>query len=346
MTNKTMAKTSTAREKTGAQESRREKKALTGAELAKLVEQLEATGDFRVLKRLVPLPLLRGQSRSGLRCAIILDTETTGLLLPTSSGDMPPSEVVSIGMVAVAYDPVDGDIKGAIGRFHKLREPSHPIPEAATKIHGITNEDVRGCTITAVEVADWIALTTAAVQDDIQFGSRDEEKLPLIVAHNAGFDRPMVEALCPDIFPHLPWACSHKQVPWSDHGFEGTKLAYLAMHAGLFYGARHSALADADAVVELLRQRLGERSAMAILREAARQDTSRLYVTTSYDPRTIADLKARGYRWSPGETGRPRAWFWEGAEGLGAEREYLEAARLRQIEIVRIDAFDRFSRRS
>ncbi len=135
-------------------------------------------------------------------------------------------------------------------------------------------------------------------------------------------------------------------MPWADHGYEGTKLAYLAMHAGLFYGARHSALADADAVVELLRQRFGERSAMAILREAARQDTSRIYVTTSYDPKTIADLKSRGYRWSPGESGRPRAWYWEGAEGLDAELAYLDAAGFRQTEIKSIDAFDRFSWRS
>ena len=176
---------------------------------------------------------------------------------------------------------------------------------AATKIHGITNEDVRGCTITAAEIAEWIALTTAAVQDGVEFGSCNEDKLPLIAAHNAGFDRPMVEALFPEIFAHLPWACSHTQVPWADHGYEGTKLAYLAMHAGLFYDARHSALADADAVVELLRQRLGERSAMAILRDAARQDTSRIYVTTSYDPKIIAELKARGYRWSPGDVGPP-----------------------------------------
>ena len=249
-------------------------------------------------------------------------------------------------MVAVAYDPADGDIKGVIGRFHKLREPSHPIPVAATKIHGITNEDVRGCTITAAEIAEWIALTTAAVQDDVEFGSRDEDKLPLIAAHNAAFDRPIVEALFPDIFAHLPWACSHRQVSWADHGYEGTKLCYLAMHAGLFYGARHSALADADAVVELLRQRLGERSAMAILRDAARQDTSRIYVTTSYDPKTIADLKARGYRWSPGESVRPRAWYWEGTEGLDAELGYLNAAGLRRTEIKSIDAFDRFSWRS
>ena len=322
------------------------KRKLTTAEFAALVATLEATGDYRVLQRLMPLPFLRGQCLSGLRCAIILDTETTGLVLPGSSGQMPVSEVVSIGMVAVAYDPADGDIKGAIGRFHKLREPSHPIPEAATKIHGITNEDVRGCTITAAEIAEWITLTTAAVQDDVEFGSRDEDKLPLIAAHHAGYDRPMVEALFPDIFPHLPWACSHTQVPWADHGYEGTKLCYLAMHAGLFYGARHSALADADAVVELLRQRLGERSAMAILRDAARQDTSRIYVTTSYDPKTIADLKARGYRWSPGEAGRPRAWYWEGAKGLDAELGYLEAEGLRRIEVKSIDAFDRFSRRS
>ncbi len=322
------------------------KRKLTTSELAALVATLEATGDYRVLQRLVPLPLLRGQSRSGLRCAIILDSETTGLVLPGSSGDRPPSEVVSIGMVGIAYDPADGDIKGAIGRFHRLRQPSYPIPDAATRVHGITNEDVQGCTITAVEVAEWIALTIAAVQDNVEFGSRDEQKLPLIVAHNAGFDRPMVEALFPDIFPHLPWACSHRQVPWADHGYEGTKLAYLAMHAGLFYGARHSALADADAVVELLRQRLGERSAMAILREAARRDTSRIYVTTSYDPNTIANLKARGYRWSSGEAGRPRAWYWEGAEGTEVELAYLDAARLGRIELKSIDAFDRFSCRS
>ena len=318
----------------------------TTAELAALVATLEATGDYRVLQRLVPLPLLRGQSRPGLRCAIILDTETTGLVLPGSKGDMPPSEVVSIGMVAVAYDPADGDIKGAIGRFHKLREPSHPIPEAATKIHGITNEDVRGCTITAIEIAEWIALTTAAVQDNVQFGSRDEEKLPLIAAHHAAFDRPMVEALFPDIFPQLPWACSHTQVPWADHGYEGTKLCYLAMHAGLFYGSRHSALADADAVVELLRQCLGERSALSLLRDAARQDTYRIYVTTPYDPKTIADFKARGYRWSPGESGCPRAWYWEGAEGLDAELGFLDAEGFRRIEVKSIDAFDRFSWRS
>ena len=322
------------------------KKSLTTAELAALVATLEATGNYRVLQRLTPLPLLRGQSRCGLRCAIILDTESTGLVLPGSSGDVPPSEVVSIGMVGVAYDPADGDIRGAIGRFHKLREPSHPIPQAATKVHGITDEDVRGCTITAAEIAEWIALTTAAVQDDVQFGSRDETRLPLIVAHNATYDRTMTEALFPDIFPHLPWACSHRQVPWADHGYEGTKLAYLAMHAGLFYGARHSALADADAVVELLRQRMGERSAMAILREAARQDTSRIYVTTLYDPKIIADLKSRGYRWSPGESGRPRAWYWEGTEGLDAEFRYLDAAGLRQTEVKSIDAFDRFSWRS
>lgn len=211
-------------------------RSLSAVETAALVTSLEATGNFRVLRRLVPLPLLRGQSRSGLRCAIVLDTEATGLILPVGarprpvasnqpgdsrekSGDptsrdlqpsknvAPPSELISLGMVAVAYDPADGEIKGAIGRFHRLREPSHPIPEAATRIHGIRNEDVRGCTITATEIAEWIAMTTSAVQGGVEFGSRDEERLPLIVAHNAAFDRPMVEALFPEPFIDLPWAC-------------------------------------------------------------------------------------------------------------------------------------------
>ena len=320
---------------------------LSAAEIAALVTRLEATGDHRVLRRLVPLPLHRCGKNDGLRCAIVADTETTGVVLPgTGPVGNAPSEIVSLGMVAFAYDPVDGEIKGSIGRFHAYREPSHPIPPAATKIHGITDDYVRGRKIEEHEVADFIAMSAAAVQDGVVFGSRDEEQLPLIIAHNARFDRHTMEHHFPDVVTDLPWACSQTQVPWSEHGYEGVKLFYLGVHAGFFYGARHSALADADAVVELLRQRLGERTAMARLREAARQVTTRIYVKTSYKVDVIADLKARGYRWSPGDQGRPRAWFWEGANGIDVELAYLEKVGHENIEKVYLDCFDRFSRRT
>ena len=320
---------------------------LSAAEIAALVTALAATGDHRVLRRLVPLPLHRCGKDDGLRCAIVVDTETTGTMLPgTEPAGTAPSEIVALGMVAFAFDPVDGEIKGSIGRFHAYREPSHPIPPAATKIHGITDDDVRGRRIGQHEVADFIAMSAAAVQDGVVFGSRAEEQLPLIIAHNARFDRHMMEHYFPDVVTDLPWTCSQTQVPWAEYGYEGVKLFYLGVHAGFFYGARHSALADADAVVELLRQKLGGRTAMARLREAARQDTIRIYVTTSYNADVIASLKARGYRWSPGAQGRSRAWFWEGAEGCDAELAYLNSARHKNIEVIRVDCFDRFSVRS
>ena len=66
---------------------------------------------------------------------------------------------------------------------------------------------------------------------------------------------------------------------------------------------------------------------MVLLREAARQDTSGIYVTTFYDPKIIADLKGRGYRWSPGEAGRPRACYLEGNGDCDTELTYFDATR-------------------
>ena len=197
-------------------------KSLADAEIEALVAELETRGGTKVLHELVPLPFHRHGPHDGLRCAIIVDTETTGLVMPLvgpsepkrETNAAPHAEIVSLAMVAIAYDPDDGVIKGAIGRFHAFNEPSHPIPPAATAIHGITDDDVRGKTISALEVAEFISLSAASVQSGVMFGSRDEAKLPLVIAHNARFDRRMLEHHFPSIFPDLPWACSQTQVPW------------------------------------------------------------------------------------------------------------------------------------
>ena len=321
-------------------------KALTEAEAVALVAELEKREGFRVLQELKPLPLHRCGPCNALRCAIVVDTESTGLVMPGTPGAV-PSEMVSLAMVAIAFDPTDGDIKGAIGRFHRFQEPSHPIPLAATKVHGITDDMVKGARITDQDVAEFIALSAASVQDDVVFGSRDEAKLPLIVAHNASFDRQLLEYHFPTIFPDLPWACSQSQIPWSEHGYEGTKLFYLAFKAAFYFGQRHSALADADAVVELLRQLLGDRKAMSVLREAAQKPVHRLSIVTRYDPAIIAALKERGYRWNAGG-GLAKAWSWQGDdEGLADEIKFLDQAGFGETrDIKTLGCFDRFSRRA
>ena len=57
---------------------------------------LEATGDYRVLRRLQPRPVIVSRLPcEGEKIAIILDTETTGL-------DHTRDEVIELGMVAFA----------------------------------------------------------------------------------------------------------------------------------------------------------------------------------------------------------------------------------------------------
>ena len=49
-------------------------------------------------------------------------------------------------------------IKGSIGRLQDFRERSRPIPPAATMIHGVADDNVRGCRIEARQVVKFIAL--------------------------------------------------------------------------------------------------------------------------------------------------------------------------------------------
>jgi DNA polymerase III epsilon subunit-like protein len=162
---------------------------------------LEATGNYRVLRRLQPCPIVvSGGPRQGEKIAIIIDTGTTGL-------DHTRDEVIELGMGAFVYDE-EGRIGNLIGKFNSLREPSVPISLEITRLTGITPEMVAG------QVLD-----LAAVERFI-------EAADLIIAHNARFDRPFCERLSKG-FQVKAWACSHSELAWSGFGFEGSKLGYL-----------------------------------------------------------------------------------------------------------------------
>lgn len=75
----------------------------------------------------------------------------------------------------------------------------------------------------------------------------------LVIAHNAGFDRPFCEAFSP-IFCNKAWACSVSEVDWSARGFEGSKLGYLIGQSGYFHDG-HRAVDDCFALLEVLGQR-------------------------------------------------------------------------------------------
>jgi DNA polymerase-3 subunit epsilon len=286
------------------------------------IAALEATGDYRVLRRLKPRPFIHRPDGSPTKLGLFLDLETTGL-------DAAKDEIIEIAMVPFNYG-LDGRIFEIGKPFQRLRQPSNPIPPEITELTGITDAMVAGQVIDPAEVTAFAAPAA------------------LIVAHNAAFDRGFAERFC-ETFTTKPWACSMSQVPWAAEGFDGTKLSYLLAGCGLFHGA-HRAADDCLAAIEILARPLLKSGSLAFakLLEEARKPTCRIWAENS--PYDLKDqLKARGYRWNGDANGKPRAWYTDlPKDQVEAELQYLRSEiyqRNVQPRIVEMDAYDRFSDR-
>ena len=139
------------------------------------------------------------------------------------------------------------------------------------------------------------------------------------------------------------------QALWAEHGYEGVKLAYLLMSAGLFHGS-HRALDDCHAALTLLARPLGDtgRTALAHVLDEAGRTSWRLRAAGA--PYAHKDwLRSRGYRWNNGEDGQLRAWFIDLAEeAVDAEVEAQRAEVFGpawEPEITPVTALSRFSDR-
>jgi DNA polymerase-3 subunit epsilon len=284
---------------------------------------LQATGAYRVLRRIAPLPLNTQESRDQTRVGIFLDLETTGL-------DPIRDEIIEFGMVPFVYT-LDGRILGTLPVFSRLREPSQPIPPEITALTGITQEMVTGKTIPPEEIARFVA------------------QAALIVAHNARFDRLFAERFW-EGFSTRPWACSMEDVPWQAEGFEGRSLGYLVMQAGWFFDG-HRAVDDCLAGVTLLTTHLPKTQtpALSALLQEARQPRWQIWAENA--PFDLKEkLKARGYRWNDGTDGRPKAWFTEVSQAQKEDELHFLKTEiyLREVALLtrEVTAWDRFSVRA
>ena len=239
-----------------------------------LAQQLEQHPDYKVLRRLTPQHLITPELAGQKMCkGVVLDTETTGF-------DVENDRVIELGMLLFEFDPVSGAIHQVLEVFDELEDPGFEIPPASIAVHHITDDMVRGKRIDDARVASFL------------------KNVDVVIAHNASFDRPFVEARWP-VFETLNWGCSIKDIDWREEGFGSAKLEYLLSTQGYFYEA-HRAETDCWALIALLNQVLpqSQQTALLALLEKLNQAQQKVYAINS--PFETKDmLKARGYRWSP-----------------------------------------------
>ncbi|WP_247459248.1 3'-5' exonuclease [Bradyrhizobium sp. 62] len=279
---------------------------------------LEATGNYKILRRLVPRTA-EPRPTAG-RIGLIIDLETTGL-------DTTRNEVLEIAAIKFGY--ADDRVSSIIGTVQGFQQPSAPIDPAITALTGITDAMVEGHHIDSASLEQFVSDTH------------------IIIAHNAAFDRKVAERHWP-FFANCHWACSATGIDWKAHGLSGARLAYLLSEYGLFHDA-HRALDDCRAVLEILALDLPgtELSGLAALLDRARRPQHRVWADGA--PFALKDtLKQRGYRWNDGTDGRPKAWYVD-VDAVDAELNYLrkEIYRRDDSDIVwrTITSLDRFSTR-
>jgi DNA polymerase-3 subunit epsilon len=284
--------------------------------------QLEASGRYRVLRRLDLAACLTDRDGSPTRLGMFLDIESTGL-------DPLICEPIELAILPFEYQ-LDGAIVAIHPPFHQFNEPLAPIPSEITKITGITNDMVAGQRIDTATVDNFI--NNAAI----------------VVAHNAAFDRPIAE-LISAAFVAKPWACTMSDVDWKAEGFESRRLGELLAAFGLFFEA-HRASDDCEAGVALLAQKAPRsgRRVLETLLATARKPCWRIFaVEAPYDAR--ASLRQRGYRWNATPEFGPRSW-WIDLEMKRVEPElrFLEDEifqRPQNLPMQEINAYNRYSSR-
>lgn len=287
-----------------------------------MAAMLDAHPDYRVIRRLAPALRFDRTPQGPLIRVAVLDTETTGL-------DQSRDKIIELAILCVDVDTMTGLPVGDVTVYDALEDPGIPISKEIQAITGITDEMVH-----AQRLDD--ARITAMLAD-----------VDLVIAHNAGFDRPFCEARIP-AFTRLPWGCSIAGIDWKKEGYGSAKLEFLAMQMGWFYEA-HRAEVDCHALLAVLGEPLPVtgQNGMAKIIAASEHPSYRLQANGApFDAKDI--LKARAYRWNADQ----KVWHTRLSDEaqLAAELQWLKTAvyngRAARVQVEKLDALVSYSNRA
>ena len=279
--------------------------------------------DWKLIRKLHLPQKYNDASSEEVKKGIVLDVEATGLSIGYD-------DVIQLALLPFEYEVSSGKIIN-INKdkaFNSMREPRVPISEEASLITGITNEMVLNKTIDSKSVENIINETD------------------LVIAHNASYDRPMVEQHW-DCFKNVSWACTFKSINWLEEGFSSAKLELLGINYGWFYEG-HDAFNDCEACLALLSETLPKRNetVFSVLREYATKPNYLIKaIDAPYDKRTI--LRRNGYRWRPADQLNGKVW-WTEKENYEEEINWLNKEIYKReinIPIKKITALNRYSDR-
>lgn len=175
---------------------------------------------------------------------IILDTETTGLVLPSAAALATQPRIIDLA--AIKIDARTGE---EVARFHTLLDPQTPLDADIQRITGYRDSDLVGAPV---------FVTVLAKLQRFFLGEWS------VLAHNWPFDKAMLQhelERCDSAlaFPWPPLQLCTVQL-YSAEFVKNPKLTELyAAKCGRKLEQRHTAMADAEALLEIVRaERLHE----------------------------------------------------------------------------------------
>lgn len=172
------------------------------------------------------LELFSGDA-SGLGVGSVVDFETTDIRV-NKYGPIEPTE---IGAVKFYYDKKTFEFKGIKDELSQLNEPSDEskMTDEIKRVTGMSFSDVKGHKFDVDKIKEFF------------------KECDFVSAHNAKFDRPLLEALVGE----MRWGCSMADIDWESQSYLTRQQELLAMQCGFVYEA-HRAHMDCMANLNLL----------------------------------------------------------------------------------------------